>query len=290
MKQHETTPVPKVHSAKHTLLWPDFNNFILVMRRGAHSTHDADHCEFFFPFFLMQMESYFPNWFMNSEEAKALHVGAEWMSVLRSRIMGPKAVKCCWSDTCIVGVTSPQVLVRFPARDCRRTQIAWWRLHPEGLPDPEPLHRNRSRTQEGVSGWAVEIIAAELFNMHHEDLWAHSQIHSSCYKKASFIWIPQKGHCMFLQPEWSLGRNSSCFKSILKIAYFPSFSHAFKCAVKLKITLLFCLLFKLKGFTLFIFICCYLCSWKENGRKCFFEVVSVVCTEVSNYLLNSQIS
>lgn len=80
---------------------PDSNSLISVMGQGA---HDAGHCFFSF-FFLMQMESYFPNWFMNSEEAKVLHVGAEWMNVLRGRIMGPKACQML-SDTCIVSVIS----------------------------------------------------------------------------------------------------------------------------------------------------------------------------------------
>lgn len=47
----------------------------------------------------------------------------------------------------------------------------------------ELLHRNRNRTQEGVSGWEAEIITAELFNIHHENLWGYSEIHSSCYQR-----------------------------------------------------------------------------------------------------------
>lgn len=46
---------------------------------------------------LSVVKSYFLKWFMNSEKAKVLHVGDEWMNILCSRIMGLKLVECCWN-------------------------------------------------------------------------------------------------------------------------------------------------------------------------------------------------
>lgn len=50
-------------------------------------------------------------------------------------------------------------------------------------------HRNRKRTQEGVSGWAAEITASKLFNMHPENLpvLTNSLL---LLPKGSFVWIP----------------------------------------------------------------------------------------------------
>lgn len=46
---------------------------------------------------MLLVQSYFLNWFMNSEEAKVLHVGAEWMNIPRmSVIMGLQLLqRCC---------------------------------------------------------------------------------------------------------------------------------------------------------------------------------------------------
>lgn len=47
------------------------------------------------------VESYFLSWFVNSAEVKVLHVGAEWMNILRGRIMGLKLVERCWNITAL---------------------------------------------------------------------------------------------------------------------------------------------------------------------------------------------
>lgn len=141
------------------------------------------------------VESYFLNWFMNSEEAKVLHVGAEWMNILCSRIMGLKLVYCCWNIKVLCQYCSVCCCGSLPCLEAVSSQLlcgsllhveaVFSCLIPGGLFDSELLYRNSNRTQEGVSGWEAEIITGVLVNMHHENLWAESEIHNSYYEKTA---------------------------------------------------------------------------------------------------------
>lgn len=115
---------------------------------------------------LSVMKSYFLNWFMNSEEAKVLHVGDEWMNIHCSRIMDLRLVECCCDikvlcHSCNVYITTGVCHVSsycylfyyncaFLVQLC--VEAVFSCLIPGGLFDSEPLYRNSNRTQEGVSG------------------------------------------------------------------------------------------------------------------------------------------
>lgn len=128
-------------------------------------------------------------------EAKKLHVGAEWTNEQHGgRKLARSAARWYCSDS-----TSQQP----PA-----TAITWlgqWGQRGGGVCilkcclTLSGRHRNRKRTQEGVSGWAAEIIACELFNMHHENLPALTNS-LLLLPKGNFIWI------VWCKSQWPFAR------------------------------------------------------------------------------------
>lgn len=70
---------------------------LVILLIGAYSSFFRSFVGFFSSCFMLLVQSYFLNWFMNSEEAKVLHVGAEWMSTpCMSVIMGLQLLqRCC---------------------------------------------------------------------------------------------------------------------------------------------------------------------------------------------------